>query len=64
MNQLLFSTTWGLPLYGLVGACLTLPWSMGLVKRTGPRPAAYLNILTTALALTHSFLVFKEVEGS
>ncbi|MDY6896863.1 MAG: proton-conducting transporter membrane subunit, partial [Cyanobacteriota bacterium] len=64
MNQLLFSTTWGLPLYGLVGALLTLPWALGLIKRTGPRPAAYLNILTTALALIHSLLVFKEVEGS
>ncbi|WP_414624472.1 NAD(P)H-quinone oxidoreductase subunit F [Calothrix sp. CCY 0018] len=64
MNQLLFSTSWALPLYGLVGALLTLPWSVGLIKRTGPRPAAYLNILTTALALTHGLLVFKEVEGS
>ncbi|BAY84183.1 NdhF3 family NAD(P)H dehydrogenase [Calothrix parasitica NIES-267] len=64
MNQLLFSTTWVLPLYGLLGALLTLPWALGLVKRTGPRPAAYLNILTTAVALTHSLLVFKRVEGS
>ena len=36
MNQLLFSTSWALPLYGLVGALLTLPWSVGLIKRTGP----------------------------
>ncbi len=64
MDQFLFSTSWALPLYGLVGALLTLPWSVGLIKRTGPRPAAYLNILTTALALTHSLLVFKEVEVS
>ncbi len=61
MNQFLFSTTWFLPLYGLIGALLTLPWAIGLIKRTGPRPAAYLNILTTSLALVHSLLVFKEV---
>ncbi|MEO1561700.1 MAG: NAD(P)H-quinone oxidoreductase subunit F, partial [Cyanobacteria bacterium J06632_19] len=64
MNQFFFSTTWALPLYGLVGALFTLPWTVGLIKRTGPRPAAYLNILTTGLALVHGLLVFKEVEGS
>jgi NAD(P)H-quinone oxidoreductase subunit 5 len=61
MNQFLFSTTWILPLYGLVGALLTLPWATGLIKRTGPRPAAYLNLLTTGLAFVHSLFIFKEV---
>ncbi|MBF2014509.1 MAG: NAD(P)H-quinone oxidoreductase subunit F [Rivularia sp. T60_A2020_040] len=61
MNELLFSTTWCLPLYGLVGALLTLPWATGLIKRTGPRPAAYLNLLTTGLAFFHSVFVFKQI---
>ncbi|MEM9922192.1 MAG: NAD(P)H-quinone oxidoreductase subunit F [Cyanobacteria bacterium P01_D01_bin.50] len=61
MNQFLFSTTWILPLYGLVGALLALPWATGLIKRTGPRPAAYLNLLTTGLAFVHSFFLFKEI---
>ncbi|MEO1372971.1 MAG: NAD(P)H-quinone oxidoreductase subunit F [Cyanobacteria bacterium J06635_10] len=61
MNQFLFSTTWILPLYGLVGALLALPWAMGLIKRTGPRPAAYLNLLTTGLAFVHSLFLFKEI---
>ncbi len=61
MNQLLYQTSWWVPLYGLVGAILTLPWSVGLVKRTGPRPAAYINILMTVLALIHTALVLWAV---
>ncbi len=64
MNEFLFSTTWCLPLYGLVGALLTLPWATGLIKRTGPRPAAYLNLITTGLAFFHSLFVFKEIWNS
>ncbi|HEY9824791.1 MAG TPA: NAD(P)H-quinone oxidoreductase subunit F [Stenomitos sp.] len=59
MNDILLQTSWWIPLYGLVGAILTLPWSMGLVRRTGPRPAAYFNILMTLLALVHGTLVFR-----
>ncbi len=61
MNQLLVQTSWWVPLYGLIGAILTLPWSIGLVRRTGPRPAAYFNILMTVLALVHSALMLKAV---
>jgi NAD(P)H-quinone oxidoreductase subunit 5 len=57
MNQLLYQTSWWVPLYGLLGAILTLPWSIGLVRRTGPRPAAYINILMTLLALVHTGLM-------
>lgn len=32
---------------------LSLPWATGLVKRNGPRPAAYLNLLVTLLAVLH-----------
>lgn len=61
MNQFLFSATRWVPLYGLVGAILTLPWAIGLIRRTGPRPAAYLNLLTTFLAFVHSLIVFKDI---
>ena len=40
MNEFLFSTTWWIPFYSLLGAILTLPWAMGIIRRTGPRPAA------------------------
>ncbi|MCX7594867.1 MAG: NAD(P)H-quinone oxidoreductase subunit F, partial [Fischerella sp.] len=61
MNHFLFSTTWWIPFYGLVGALLTLPWAMGIVRRTGPRPAAYFNLLTTFLAFIHSLFVFTDI---
>ncbi|MGB8703375.1 MAG: proton-conducting transporter membrane subunit [Thermosynechococcaceae cyanobacterium] len=59
MNDILLQTSWWVPCYGLVGALLTLPWSMSLIKRTGPRPAAYFNILMTVAALVHGTLVFS-----
>jgi len=46
------SSVW-IPVYGLVGAVVTLPWALGLVKRSGPRPAAYINIIMTILAFGH-----------
>ncbi|RAM52226.1 MAG: NAD(P)H-quinone oxidoreductase subunit F [Hapalosiphonaceae cyanobacterium JJU2] len=61
MNEFLFSTTWWIPFYSLLGAILTLPWAMGIVRRTGPRPAAYFNLLTTFLAFIHSLVVFKDI---
>ncbi|GAB1538817.1 NAD(P)H-quinone oxidoreductase subunit F [Scytonema sp. NUACC21] len=61
MNQFLFSTSWWIPFYGLIGAILTLPWAIGLIKRTGPRPAAYLNLLTTILAFVHSLFLFVDI---
>ena len=61
MNQFLFSTSWFVPLYSLLGAILTLPWGIGIIQRTGPRPAAYINLLTTVLAFAHSLFVFKNI---
>lgn len=58
MIQFLIHVSWLVPLYGLLGAIFALPWSVGWIRRTGPRPAVYLNILMTALALIHGLLVF------
>lgn len=58
MVDVLNSLIWLIPLYGLIGALSTLPWALGLVKGTGPRPAAYLNIVTTMLAVGHSLVIF------
>jgi len=54
MAQFLVDTVWWVPLYGLLGALLTLPWSTGVVRNTGPRPAAYLNLLMTLVSLVHA----------
>ncbi|MCW5312943.1 NAD(P)H-quinone oxidoreductase subunit F [Nostoc sp. KVJ3] len=61
MDQFLFSTSWFVPLYSLLGAVLTLPWGIGIIQRTGPRPAAYINLLTTVVAFVHSLFVFKNI---
>ncbi|MGF1496023.1 MAG: NAD(P)H-quinone oxidoreductase subunit F [Elainellaceae cyanobacterium] len=58
MEQFLLQTSWWIPLYGLLGALLTLPWSSGVISRTGPRPAAYLNLLMTSLAFLHGSAAF------
>ena len=59
MTEFLTHVSWWVPLYGLIGAVLTLPWSTGIVRRTGPRPAAYFNVLMTVLALIHGSIVFR-----
>ena len=40
---------------------LSLPWAVGWIKRNGPRPAAYLNVLVTLLAVLHGSLVTLEI---
>jgi NAD(P)H-quinone oxidoreductase subunit 5 len=61
MTQFFVETSWLLPVYGLMGALLALPWSTGLIRRTGPRPAVYLNILMTLLAFIHGLLAFRGI---
>ncbi len=59
MAQFLLHGSWWIPLYGVLGACLALPWSLGLIRRSGPRPAAYINLLATVLAVVHGSIVFR-----
>ena len=54
-------TAWLIPLYGFSGMLLSLPWASGWIKREGPRPAAYLNLLLSVVALVHGSLVIREV---
>ncbi len=61
MIEFLTQNCWWIPFYGLIGAILTLPWSTGIIKRTGPRPAAYFNLLMTLLALIHGSIVYQAV---
>lgn len=58
MTPILAQTSWLIPLYPLLGALLTIPWSPAFIRRTGPRPAGYLNIMMTLLAFAHSLLAF------
>ncbi len=53
MTDFLLHTIWIVPLYGLLGGILSLPWSLRIIRQTGPRPAAYLNLFMTLLAFIH-----------
>jgi NAD(P)H-quinone oxidoreductase subunit 5 len=61
MFQLLLQTSWWIPCYGLFGALLTLPWALGLIRGSGPRPAAYLNLLMTVVAFGHGSLLLQGI---
>lgn len=61
MADLFLQNAWFIPFYGLIGAILSLPWSVGLIRRTGPRPAAYINLLMTFLAFLHTSIAFSAV---
>ncbi|MFO8238439.1 MAG: NAD(P)H-quinone oxidoreductase subunit F [Prochlorococcaceae cyanobacterium] len=52
---------WLIPLYGFSGLLLALPWIFGLFRRNGQRPAAYLNILVTLVAVLHGSLALRDV---
>ncbi len=62
-DLVLLESSWWIPSYGLAGAALAIPWATGWVRRSGPRPAAYINILLTLLALAHGALVLRQVWG-
>ncbi|QLE56026.1 NAD(P)H-quinone oxidoreductase subunit F [Nostoc sp. TCL26-01] len=54
MAQFLIETVWLVPLYALIGGLLAIPWSPGIIRKTGPRPAGYVNLIMTFLAFAHS----------
>ena len=57
-------TAWLVPLYPLVGAALSLLWSPGLIRRTGPRPSGYINLLMVSLAFGHSLLALVSLHNN
>jgi NAD(P)H-quinone oxidoreductase subunit 5 len=59
MADTFLQTIWLVPIYALIGAISTIPWSPGIIRRTGPRPAAYINLVTTSLAFTHALVALS-----
>ncbi|MEH1965962.1 NAD(P)H-quinone oxidoreductase subunit F [Nostoc sp.] len=59
MAQFLLETVWLVPCYALIGGLLAVPWSPGIIRRTGPRPAGYLNLVMTFLAFVHSAIALQ-----
>ncbi|MEA5550500.1 NAD(P)H-quinone oxidoreductase subunit F [Anabaena cylindrica UHCC 0172] len=58
MFESLLETVWLVPCYALLGGILALPWSPGIIRRTGSRPAGYVNLIMTFFSLLHSVLAF------
>ena len=61
MSNFLLQTCWFVPFYGLMGALFTIPWSTGMVRRTGPRPAAYFNLFMTLVGFFHGSIAFTQI---
>lgn len=53
MAPFLIQSIWLIPCYALIGAVLALPWSPAVIRRTGPRPSGYVNLVMTSLAFLH-----------
>ncbi|WP_299404337.1 NAD(P)H-quinone oxidoreductase subunit F [Acaryochloris sp. IP29b_bin.148] len=58
MLQFLAQTAWFIPCYPLIGMVLSLLWTPSIIRRTGPRPAGYINLVTTLCAFLHGVLSF------
>jgi NAD(P)H-quinone oxidoreductase subunit 5 len=63
MAEIFAPSVWFVPCYALIGALLSSLWFPGITRRTGPRPSGYVNILFTAIALSHSLAALVEVWG-
>jgi NAD(P)H-quinone oxidoreductase subunit 5 len=59
MAQYLLESVWLLPCYALIGGLLAIPWSPGIISRTGPRPAGYVNLIMTLFTFLHSIIALQ-----
>ncbi|MEM9149352.1 MAG: NAD(P)H-quinone oxidoreductase subunit F [Cyanobacteria bacterium P01_F01_bin.3] len=63
MGNVWLDTGWLIPLYPLVGMLLSIPWSPAFIRKTGPRPAGYVNVLATLAAFIHSVVALCYLWG-
>ena len=54
---------WLIPCYSLLGAMLSVAWFPAITRKTGPRPAGYVNILMTFCSLVHAIAALKIAWG-
>lgn len=59
MAQFFLETAWLIPCYPLIGSISAIPWSPGIIHRTGPRPAGYINALMTLVAFLHALIALS-----
>jgi NAD(P)H-quinone oxidoreductase subunit 5 len=56
-------TIWLIPCYSLIGAMLSIIWFPAITRKTGPRPAGYVNILMTFLSFVHAIVALTVAWG-
>ncbi|NJL23147.1 MAG: NAD(P)H-quinone oxidoreductase subunit F [Leptolyngbyaceae cyanobacterium SM1_3_5] len=61
MTELLAQSAWLIPCYPLMGMLLSIFWFPSITRRTGPRPAGYVNLIMTFIAFGHGVLAFPAV---
>lgn len=54
---------WLIPCYSLIGAMLSIIWFPAITRKTGPRPAGYVNILMTFCSLVHAIAALTVAWG-
>lgn len=59
MASLLLQSVWLVPCYSLIGAALSVIWFPSITRRTGPRPAGYVNALMTFISFVHSSIALQ-----
>lgn len=59
MADLLLQSVWLVPCYSLLGAVLSIIWFPSITRRTGPRPAGYINALMTFVSFVHSAIALQ-----
>ncbi|MEO1427647.1 MAG: NAD(P)H-quinone oxidoreductase subunit F [Cyanobacteria bacterium J06633_8] len=59
MGQYFLESVWLVPIYALIGGLLAIPWSPGIISKTGPRPAGYVNLIMTFIAFIHSSIALS-----
>lgn len=59
MAHLILQNIWLVPCYSLIGAFLSALWFPSIIRKTGPRPAGYLNVLMTFISFVHGVIALK-----
>ncbi len=62
-TQPLIGTVWLIPIYSLIGAALSIIWTPTITRRTGPRPAGYVNLAMTLLSFLHGLGALLSIWG-
>lgn len=63
VQQASLSTVYWIPIYTLLSGMASVFWSPAGFRRTGPRPAGYINIATAGVGFVHSLLALIAIWG-